>query len=281
MPTKNQPEWKARTNYLETTPPSFYDLDVGWNLTIGKSELEWQARAITRYCLEHGDRWQPVPTEWLREQRWASCYRSHHMRECWLVELQKVRKPLPGPVDLFWREAPSWGEPRRWLQVRWPNGEVLGAGIADEDLKRFGDGRPTEYGCNLKARRDAEEHARLEEDAEWRGAGRPPESEWSQIYYANRHMRSALRHATAGRLLDAAEDLNRAADIRWPAARSRNDEDLDVAEWLIRAMHFSDPKTLHWLRYECRMPAYGSGLAQLATDPKYAVPFDRITHEEP
>jgi len=103
--------------FLEDTKPSDYDLSAMWAGTIGKYELECDAWKITKYCQEHGDRWQPVLIqypEWhYPRTRWEK------MRESWLERLQRVRVRLCGPPELI--RGPHC------LQLRWPEGRIRAA----------------------------------------------------------------------------------------------------------------------------------------------------------
>lgn len=110
-------------SYLETTPPSFYDLSRGWCLTIGACELEELAYEITKYCQEHGDVWQPVP--YSATQAFAHRDGYALMLESWLVRLQRVRCEIPGPPRLFLNPRAKSG-----FQLIYPNGRVLGASFA-------------------------------------------------------------------------------------------------------------------------------------------------------
>lgn len=113
------------SDYLNETPPSFYDTERGWYCTIGDAPAEWRALAITRYCKEHGDKWQPVPREVVHAVH-GRMFRGEgdhcEMLEQHLVAAQRMRLALPGPPNLIRSE--------RWpdvLQLVYPNGDVWDA----------------------------------------------------------------------------------------------------------------------------------------------------------
>jgi len=114
------------TSYLEHTLPSDYDLDRGFCMTIGKAEYEWEARHIIKYCQEHGDKWQPVPADYVRKAAGVHIPKDEdfvEMPEGWLGLLQSVRVTLEGPPELIRNDKARGG-----LQLRFPNGRIWAAG---------------------------------------------------------------------------------------------------------------------------------------------------------
>jgi len=124
------------TSYLRDTPPSFYDIEAGWCCTIGAFECEMEARAITKYCQENGDRWQSVPVEHI--PHWVLGGRRDRetveMPEEWLALLQRVRVRLEGPPELIRSDKAKGG-----LQLRYPHGRIWAAAhdFSAEEMERF------------------------------------------------------------------------------------------------------------------------------------------------